>query len=189
LKKIYYEDKEVELGHLDPMFMECPCDKIRRDLAIRVKFANHCYTEGFDATRHNRDQICLWDAPDRGRVFCPERYELSHNLPEILLGIHTKKVYQTSEQRNYVYAVPLELDSQRYEIYFMLQRALAEDREERRADLRLTVESAYPAAGAATNLPKTCGKIGFVTLSRIARGPSRRGRGSAVSTDPSLREG
>jgi hypothetical protein len=43
------------------------------------------------------------------------------------------------QQRNYVYVVPLEIDDRPYEVYFMLQRAA----KGMKADLRLTVESAY----------------------------------------------
>jgi hypothetical protein len=60
-------------------------------------------------------------------------------LPELIANLPTQKVYQTAAERNYVYAVTLEIDAKIYEIYFMLQRADGT----KGMDLRLTVESAY----------------------------------------------
>jgi hypothetical protein len=136
---ILHNGKLMPLGHLAPRMITCPCDDIGRDLAIRVVFANHCYTKAFSATEHSADDIVHYDSPERPRVFCQVRYALSHKLPSLIDGLPTRKVHQTTQARNYVYVVPLEIGHQVYEIYFMLQRAGPDDK----ADLRLTVESAY----------------------------------------------
>ena len=132
----------MPVGHLAPNQIECPCAQIGRDLIIRVAFANHCYTEAFSSAQHQANEIILYDAPDRPRVFCPIRYDLSFKLPVLIKILPQRKVHQTTQVRNYVYAVPLDMGGQIYEIYFMLQRAQPEDA----ADLRLTVESAYPVS-------------------------------------------
>jgi hypothetical protein len=139
MKPIIYNGRPISVVHLAPRETRCPCREIGRELVISVDFRNHCYTEDFDPEKHSRDQIILYDAPDRPRVFCPVRFGLSHRLPALVDGISSQKVQQTAELRNYVYVVPMQVLGRVYEVYFMLQRATAPDR----ADLRLTVESAY----------------------------------------------
>lgn len=131
--------EKVSIEHLAPQYMKCPCD-IGRDLTLRVIFSNPCYTEAFNPVNHTKEQIILYDSPKRPRVFCAIRHAMSYRLPEIISVLPMRKVHQTPERRNYVYVMPLGLGGQFYEIYFMLQRAQAEDG----ADLRLTIESAYP---------------------------------------------
>lgn len=159
MKEIIYDGKVMPIGHLAPKMVACPCAQIGRDLAIKVIFANHCYTVAFSATEHSADQIILYNSPGRPRVFCPIRYGLSHRLPDLIEKLPSQKVHQTTQTRNYVYVVPLKVKDQVYEIYFMLQRAQAEDK----ADLRLTVESAYPVE-APPALPKRPASIRFIVL-------------------------
>lgn len=130
-----------------------------RDLRIDVDFANHCYTEKFIQGTHVPDQIVVTEAKDRHRVFCPVRYELSFQLPELIKALPRSKVHQTSQRRNYVYVVQLKTEGRPYEIYFMLQRA-AKNAE---ADLRLTIESAY-LAERGTNFNRRPNSIRFMIL-------------------------
>jgi hypothetical protein len=153
-----HDGQEVSVGHLAPTMIACPCEPIGRSLAIRVTFANHCYTEKYDRGIHRPEQILLTEAPDRHRVFCPVRYGLSHRLPKLVASLPNRKVHQTAQLRNYVYVVPLEVEGQHYEIYFMLQRASGGET----ADLRLTVESAYPNGG--FNVRKRPREIRFIVL-------------------------
>lgn len=142
------------------MMIACPCDGMDRDLAVAVSFSNHCYTEGFDPTRHDNAQIIVRDGGGP-RVFCPVRHGLSLRLPAIVDRFPDEKVYQTSSRRNYVFAVPLEIERQIYEVYFMLQRAETASM----VDLRLTIESAYPV-DAPTPRPKRPNAIRFKVLAR-----------------------
>ena len=121
------------------MTIACPCADIGRDLAVSVAFSNHCYTEGFDAERHGPEQIIARDAGGP-RVFCPIRHGLSIRLPDIVTRLPDEKVYQTTQRRNYVYAAPLDIEGQVYDVFFMLQRA----EKVPDIDLRMTIESAYP---------------------------------------------
>ena len=139
-----HDGSTISVAHLAPRPITCPCTGLNRDLNIKVIFANHCYTEKFDESIHSKEEILLYDAPDRPRVFCPIRHKLSLQLPDIVAGLPTKKVHQTAQQRNYVYFASIEVTNQIYEVYFMLQRAQSDDE----ADLRLTVESAYADDGA-----------------------------------------
>lgn len=170
---IHHKGVDHSVEHLAPVVISCPCAPIGRDLAIRVAFANHCYTEAFDAARHERERIVLYDAPSRPRVFCPERYELSKKLPALIGELPSRKVNRTSSPReNYVYATLLKEDNLIYEIYFMLQRAQGGDS----VDLRLTVESAYPVAQQSA-VPKLPRAIRFTVLAHkvLAHQPRRFG--------------
>jgi len=135
--------EKFALGHMAQTVIKVPCSDIGREIVIGVTFTCHCYTEMYDAKKHKEEEIGLKDSGGRPRVFCKIRHELSARLPGIIGNLPGKRVYQTAQQRNYVYAVPLEIDGQIYEVYFMLQRHKGE-----RFDLRLTVESAYAVQAA-----------------------------------------
>lgn len=136
---IFYRGREIDIGHLAPMSLGCPCIEIGREIAVGVIFRNHCYTEKFDPEKHDRSDIIHYDAEDRPRAFCPTRHKLSLRLPQLITQLPTRKVQQTSVARNYVYSVPIEFEGTIYQIFFMLQR-----QKQAGLDLRLTVESAYP---------------------------------------------
>lgn len=161
MKPVVHDGKEISIDHLAPMTIVCPCEFMDRELLIDVSFANHCYTEKFVEGVHKIEQIILTEAKDRHRIFCPIRYELSHQLPALLSALPSSKVHQTSQQRNYVYVVPLEVQGKPYEIYFMLQRAASDAA----ADLRLTVESAYVDEDG-SNFRRRPNKIRFVILAQ-----------------------
>ncbi|OPY96833.1 hypothetical protein A5906_00485 [Bradyrhizobium sacchari] len=141
------------------MSITCPCELIGRDLLIEVDFANHCYTEKFVEGVHTIEQILLTEAEDRHRVFCPVRYGLSKQLPDLIKELPKCRVHQTSQSRNYVFVVPLKLQGKPYEIYFMLQRSAGGTA----FDLRLTVESAY-IDDDGSNVRRRPNKIRFVVL-------------------------
>jgi hypothetical protein len=154
-----HDGRVLSIDHLAPFEIKCPCEPIDRDLTIWVHFQNHCYTEDFDESKHIKEHILCWDSPTRPRVFCEDRYDLSHKLRPLLTELPKRRVHQTTQIRNYVYVVPLEIEGHIYEIYFMLQRAQGKDV----ADLRLTIESAYPVE-VPTPLPKRPNAIRFFVL-------------------------
>lgn len=159
MKPVISNGHTYPIEHLAPMEFGCPCTQIGRDLRIGVDFRNHCYSEDFDGARHTRGDIILYDSPDRPRVFCPIRYNLSFRLPDIVRNLSNSKVHQTWEKRNYVYSMPLEIEGEVYEVYFMLQRAESDPV----LDLRLTVESAY-SPPRRSPLPKRPNSIRFKVL-------------------------
>ena len=112
MKEILFEGQVVSIGHLAPMEFNCPCPDLQRDLVIAVAFSNHCYSKSFDEAVHSAEDVIVYGAGSRARVFCPIRYELSIRLPAIVASLPEQKVYQTAEQRNYVFAVPLEIEGQ-----------------------------------------------------------------------------
>jgi len=94
--------------------------------------------------RHRPSDILFREGRGRARVvFCPIRYRLSRRLPAIRAELPARRVHQTSQQRNYVYAMSLAFEASEHLVFFMLQRAAPADG----ADLRLTVESAYASDG------------------------------------------
>jgi len=148
---------EKSVAHLAPITIACPCESIGRDLVIAVDFLGHCYTKAFDPEVHAKDEILFYDGGSRPRVFCPDRYQLSFALPDLLRALPGKKVFQTTVSRNYLYAVTLAAQNTIYEIYFMLKRDDGEP------DLRLIVESAYPVA-APSGVRKRPSQIRFNVL-------------------------
>jgi hypothetical protein len=151
--------EKISLAHLAASELDCPCEDIGRDIVIYVHYTPHCYSEKFDPEKNKPEEIICTDGPDRDRVFCPIRHGLSPRLPALIADLPNRRVHQTAARRNYVYLVPLQIEGQTYEIYFMLQRAGPKDK----ADLRLTVESAYPV-DTPTPLPKRPNKIRFQVL-------------------------
>jgi hypothetical protein len=163
LKPIKYGGQVMTLNHLAPITFDCPCPDIGRPLSIRAHFTSHCYTEEYDPDVHALDQIVLREGGKKGqvrfRVFCPVRYELSHQLPTLITSLpDNQKVHGTAEGRNYVHVVSLSGRASPYEIYFMLQRADG-------TDLRLTVESAY-CRDEPSSPRKRPNTIRFVVLAR-----------------------
>jgi hypothetical protein len=138
-KPVIIDGRKFSTDHLAPMSIRCRCEDVDHNLSICVDFSNHCYTERFDVSRHDWTQIIVRDSGG-ARVFCQTRHGLSLRLPDIVRRLPEETVYQTTQKRNYVYAVPLDIAGQLYEIFFMLQRADSD----LVADLRMTIESAYP---------------------------------------------
>lgn len=159
MKEILFEGQVVSIDHLAPMTFTCPCADIGRDLVIAVTFSNHCYTMAFDEERHGTEEIVVYDAGSRPRVFCTVRHGLSSQLPALVASLPDRKVFQTAEQRNYVFSVPIALGGHLYHVFFMVQRA----EQVPDVDLKLTVESAYPIETAPI-LPKRPGAIRFKVL-------------------------
>lgn len=86
----------LAFDHLEPFVLEMATQSRPNGVKIDVRFSNHCFSETFDAARHDDNAVAVWDGPRR-RVFCPIRYGLSQALPHILKGLPTAHVYQTPE--------------------------------------------------------------------------------------------
>jgi len=169
LEPIIFDGMEFSISHLGPMTIACPCPDIGRDLALGVDFTNHCYTERFDAERHAAEQIIVRDGGGH-RVFCPIRHGLSFRLPGIITLLPGEKVYQTAQERNFVFAASLDIEGKDYEVFFMLQRA----EKVPDMDLRMTIESAYPV-DVPSSRPRRPNSIRFKVLAHkvLLRKPVR----------------
>ena len=76
----------------------------------------------------------------RSRIFCPNRYEDSHRLKDIITGLPNARVYQTWEKRNYVFlAVEIPQRDDRYHLFFSIKKAGSK----RNKHIEMRIESAY----------------------------------------------
>jgi hypothetical protein len=168
----------VSISHLAPFTFTCPCldPSVSRPLRIRASFSNHCYTSSFDKGVHDRGDILLREPNRVARVFDAVRNQLSLQLPEIIGALPDAKVNQTPERRNFIFTKMVDVDMPgtdwpegvrtsapkvRYEVFFSLGRP---DVKTPAHDLRLVVESAYPAYENRTVLPRRPSAIRFSML-------------------------
>lgn len=152
------------LSHLRPFVFQAMSNKVARPIRIGVRFTNHCFTEGFDETKHQAREIIVKEGP-RYRVFSPARHACSFRLPALVRGLADDRirVFQTSARRNWMYAAILDPPdgAARYQIFFMLRRSAPDRRAGQ--DLDLVVESAYLADPEQAK-PNVLGRIGFALL-------------------------
>lgn len=153
----------IEFDHLNPFQISVPSIQARRDLMVDIKFTNHCFSFGDEDTEVDEGE--LYDHNGRRRIFCPQRYRLSLELPNILQEMnHPKvKVWQTTARRNWTHVIQVDDSSLPYKgpyyIFFELRKAKQNEED----DLKLTVESAYH--GQETyDPPSLLGKMGFQLL-------------------------
>lgn len=128
----------IDLDHLEPFQLDFDVQKIDRKLSINVVFSNHCFTDHYDPAVHASSEIVMDHLKER--VFCPTRYGLSTNLPEMIRSLPTAPVWQTRHERNYVHFIQVEDQlGTSYPMFFTLKK-------ERRSacQLMMMVESAYP---------------------------------------------
>lgn len=151
------------LDHLDPFKFQVHSLRAKKSLRVDVRFSNHCFTRGYEAEHHPDGFPILFDAGGRPRSFCPERYQLSLNLPAVVASLQdpTIAVWQTATQRNWAYSIPIQDATGTYHVFFELRRAPVEQRTWQ--DLSMVVESAYPE-GEEWGAPDLLGKMAFGLL-------------------------
>lgn len=157
-----------EFAHLEPFSIYLDSKKAGKELNVRVRFTNHCFTQGYDEYLHEPGYPILQDQGGRDRLFCSTRYRLSHGLPAIIqeLSDGRTNVWQTSSLRNWAHSVRIEDPCGPYYVFFELRRP--QRRHPRiKQDLDLTVESAYhedpskgpPALRGKMRFNILCGKV------------------------------
>ena len=130
-----------DISHLERQVVEYVQHATAKDperrYRVEVTYSDHCYTKG---------------RPDGGRLFDPERYEQSKQLPKIVAALMSRECHHTG-RTNFV---TFDIDKTRtYEVYFEVFK---------RGGLRLRVQSAYIRdAGGAANRPRRA-KINFHTI-------------------------
>ncbi|MET7246040.1 hypothetical protein ABZT49_22060 [Methylobacterium sp. EM32] len=161
----------LDLAHLNPRRLTLFVQKLARELAIDVRFSNHCFTCKFEAGRHATTHLIM--DHKQQRAYDAERHELSHRLPEMVDALPTASVYLTPTDRNYVYIANVTTtDGRQYPMYFSLRRGSPGHL----SHLFLVVESAYPVAERRHVLAGTT-KISFPVLcAKIYRGEPVRPR-------------
>ncbi|MGA9651593.1 hypothetical protein [Pedobacter sp.] len=156
---IIIEGKEYQFGHLNPFDHFFYSETAKKQLCIEVKFSNHCFTEKCeDPTGH---ALILKDPGNRDRVFCPIRYAISIDLPDIVREMleSNKPVWQTVHERNWVHTITIQTPVGPYHVFFEVRKASkGED-----ANVKLFVESAYPE-DPEKGPPEVQGKMRIETL-------------------------
>lgn len=127
--------RRIDLAHLDPHGLDCPTTEanLPNPMRINVVYGDHCFSEGYDPSKHSADLLLPWTAPASRdqRAFSADRHALSHNLPGMVRAIPKARVNFTSEERNYVYSVTLPAPEgaaggSPYPMFFQLKRATGE---------------------------------------------------------------
>lgn len=133
----------VDLSHLEPFTFVFHSLLAKRDLRVHVTFSNHCFSHSYDPAIHPVDEKVMGAKSPRPRVFCPTRYRLSQQLPELVRGLnHPKvKVWETSRERNWCYSIKIDDPEGPYHVFFEVRRATKEKRQWQ--DLNMVIESAY----------------------------------------------
>ena len=127
----FHDGLRVDLSHLEPFDFTCLENRRR----VAVIFGQHTFTRGLESG----------DDPTKrcfdNRIFCPERYALSHNLPSVVSGLPGSKVYQTWEANAYVTIASVVLvGTENYHVFLTAKR---DDLSKKVKRVRLTIESAY----------------------------------------------
>ena len=127
----------IVFDHLEPIRLEMATQARPKGIVIDVRFSNHCFSETFEGQHHGDEAVVVMDGRNR-RVFSPERYALSHVLPDIIRGLPSARVYQTPEANFVRIEVRPDGLAGDYRMFFRVKRAQGESH-----DLKLFVESAY----------------------------------------------
>ncbi len=130
-----------DLSHLYPFYWHYTAragkGHLARTYKFQVSFSMHCFTR--KPLADEKIAADLWYVgPVEQRLFCFDRYELSHQLPEIIRSLGERPCWHTHHGNFFT----IELTSQNgqkieYEVYFDVTRAT------RKGWLNLVVESAY----------------------------------------------
>lgn len=113
------------------------------NFSVRVRYSNHCYSKSEGETVDASFRL------ENNRVFCPDRYFLSLNLPDVIGTLFSKptvRVGITHQHNCHLFqispAVSLPI-GMRYAIFFSLRRSKNDEPSELTRKLDLYVESAY----------------------------------------------
>ena len=95
------------------------------------------------------------------RIFCPDRYEDSHLLKDIITGLPGARVCQTWEKRNYVFlAVETPQRDDRYHLFFSIRKAGGK----RNRHIAMRIESAYRQENSSYAPPRQPNSVRFKIL-------------------------
>lgn len=130
-----------DLGHLHPHQFEhvvaAKGQNPERRFQLQVSYGLHCFTR----KPHDGEQVppSAWYADNRERrVFCPERWELSKQLPEIISTLGKRNCLHTQGEEFVTLKVTWWGREFDYAVFFTVSKA-----RKSRADLNLFVNSAH----------------------------------------------
>lgn len=156
------------VAHLDGFEFVCPTDLRPIPLIIGVRFSNHCFSVKCVDETYAGPELLI-DQHGTRRLFDAVRHAFSTNLPAMVKGLPTAKVWQTYEERNYMH-FSTTFGAAEYRMFFHLRRASASSGR----DLDLFVESAYPL-NAASPSTRGRGQVRFKVLAaKVYKGEAVR---------------
>jgi len=153
-------NERIDLSHLAPFTFIVDSRLAKRKLRVHVTFSNHCFSRGYECGAD--DQTIIEMGSSRPRMFCPIRYRLSRQLPQLIEALNhpQAKVWETSAERNWCYSITIDAPEGPYHVFFEVRRASKERRQWQ--DLHLVVESAYHQDDKPG--PNLKGSMGFILL-------------------------
>lgn len=166
---VFVSGQQVNLVHLEPFTLQVQSEHAKKTLRVRVTFSTHCFSEEHGKIPHPVGDTVIDQDTKRPRTFCPTRYQLSHDLPNLVNAMVDEDVFQTDAQRNWVYTVTITSPAGPYHLFFEVRKAPNEQRTWQ--DVNLVVESAYLQTGAD---PAVRGKKPFVLVCGEAYTGNRR---------------
>ncbi len=156
-RRLRLGDKLIDLGHLNHQHLVLPqAGKNGADISIRVTFRSHVFSKScVPPTGHD-----FLDENGQKRLFCNERYELSHLLPDfitqmVLENHNTWESRDRNRVNNLAIFHPNPETTQKYMLVYALIPSLAKN-----LDVELEVKSAYPCH----NIPRIQRKFGVKQL-------------------------
>lgn len=118
--------RPYDLAHLHPCVMtyRLPPTVMRpaTDATVRVTYGMHCFTRGpSDGEVITPDRI-YFKNPE-GRVFCPDRWELTADLPRIINTILERNCFETDRRNHVLFSTAQTESGEEYAVFFALRRA------------------------------------------------------------------
>ncbi|MDE0307973.1 MAG: hypothetical protein OXI87_24270 [Albidovulum sp.] len=141
-EEMHFDNTTYDLSHLDPFKLGIRFDG--NAYTALVMFSCHCFTEKFDAARH--DVRAAYEHENETRAFDEVRYRLSLSLPSLFRNLGNQTVYHTHKESFFFIRnerLPDRADGIPYAVFFRTHRA--EDRDD--ADVIVRVVSAYAKPG------------------------------------------
>jgi hypothetical protein len=155
------EGNTYEFTHLNAFHMSFYSMNAKKDLRLYVVFTNHCFTISYIGGMPTNGMPIIDVNTPRPRLFCPIRYQLSKDLPDIINKMNNGKVkvHETATRRNFVHSIKIESPSGPYHLFIDIKKGTEKDRDHH--DIKVVIESAYHQD---EEPPKLLGKIGFHIL-------------------------
>jgi hypothetical protein len=132
-KPLVIDGAIVDLSHLEPFDFQIIPTGVTVPATVHVVFNNHCFSEDFDAKRHDAPLPSTHIAPHEKRGFDIVRYGLSKSLPDHVRDFDGKRIAQT--RAGTLVRITL-TDGRDYGIFFTLKKT--------GAVCEMFVVSAYP---------------------------------------------
>ena len=161
------DNQTFDLSHLHPFLFEFVVAAKGRDpervYRVNVEFSLHCFTRGKQAGEVITPEWLYADNREE-RVFDIERYNLSHNLAEIIRDVGARKVF-FAKNSNYftVEIVTDDGEAKDYTVFFTVTRAGKKGR------LNLFVQSAYIPNGIPRPQKRKPIKFQFIAYKTMAK--------------------